>query len=230
MTALATAPAHANAKYAAIVVDANTGKTLFSSSADAARYPASLTKMMTLYLTFEALQSGSGPLVLMVFDLLELDGEAVHQRPLRERRELLEQVLDPQVRGVRLSPAFEDGEALLAAARAQGLEGVVAKRADMPYRPGRRTPEWRKVKLRDQEDFPIVGYTRGEGRRAKLGTLVLARREADGLYWAGKLLYPHLFTEDLHAKTAEFYRLFYHREPDAAQLDALLGERGVMPR
>ncbi len=51
-------PAHANSKYAAIVVDANTGKTLFSSNADAARYPASLTKMMTLYLTFEALQSG----------------------------------------------------------------------------------------------------------------------------------------------------------------------------
>ena len=54
----AGSPAHANSKYAAIVVDANTGKTLFSSSADAARYPASLTKMMTLYLTFEALQSG----------------------------------------------------------------------------------------------------------------------------------------------------------------------------
>jgi D-alanyl-D-alanine carboxypeptidase len=54
----ATMPAQANSKYAAIVVDANTGKTLFSSSADAQRYPASLTKMMTLYLTFEALESG----------------------------------------------------------------------------------------------------------------------------------------------------------------------------
>jgi iron complex transport system substrate-binding protein len=51
-----------------------------------------------------------------------------------------------------------------------------------------------------------------------------------GLYWAGKLLYPDLFPEDLRARTAEFHRLFYHREPDAAQLDALLGERGVMPR
>lgn len=51
-----------------------------------------------------------------------------------------------------------------------------------------------------------------------------------GLYWAGKLLYPALFPEDLRAKTAEFYRLFYHRDPDAAQLDALLGEPGVMPR
>ena len=54
----ASAPAAANAKYAAIVVDANTGETLFSSNADAPRYPASLTKMMTLYLVFEALQSG----------------------------------------------------------------------------------------------------------------------------------------------------------------------------
>jgi bifunctional non-homologous end joining protein LigD len=136
---------------------------------------------------FEALQRGSGPLVLLAFDLLELDGEPVRDRPLRERRELLEEVLDPTVRGVRLSPAFEDGDALLEAARAQGLEGVVAKRADLPYRSGRRTSEWQKLKLRAQEDFPIAGYTRGEGKRAKLGALVLARREADGLHWAGNV-------------------------------------------
>jgi bifunctional non-homologous end joining protein LigD len=123
----------------------------------------------------------------MAFDLLELDGEPVHDRPLRERRELLDEVLDPAVQTVRLSPAFDDGVALLEAARAQGLEGVVAKRADAPYRPGRRTPEWQKVKLRAQEDFPIVGYTRGEGKRARLGALVLARREPDGLYWAGNV-------------------------------------------
>ncbi|HEX2303966.1 MAG TPA: DNA ligase D [Gaiella sp.] len=136
---------------------------------------------------FEALQSGSGRLVLMAFDLLELDDEPVHARPLAERRQLLEELLDPSVDAVRLSPAFEDGEALLEAARAQGLEGVVAKRADAPYRPGRRTPEWQKVKLRKQEDFPIVGYTRGFGRRARLGALVLGRREADGLHWAGNV-------------------------------------------
>ena len=136
---------------------------------------------------FEALQSGAGRLVLMAFDLLELDDEPIHARPLEERRRLLEELLDPSVEAVRLSPAFDDGEALLAAARSQGLEGVVAKRADGPYRPGRRTPEWRKVKLRDQEDFPIVGYTRGTGRRARLGALVLGRREADGLHWAGNV-------------------------------------------
>ncbi len=136
---------------------------------------------------FEALQSGSGRLILMAFDLLSVDDEPVHMLPLVERRERLEELLDPAVDGVRVSPAFEDGEALLAAARAQGLEGVVAKRADAPYRPGRRTPEWQKLKLRDQEDFPIVGYTRGTGKRARLGALVLGRREADGLHWAGNV-------------------------------------------
>src|SRR6476659_3175798 len=136
---------------------------------------------------FESLQSGSGRLVLMVFDLLVLDGEPVYLRPLEERRRLLEYVLDPASDTVRLSPAFEDGPALLEAASAQGLEGVVAKRADAPYRPGRRTPEWQKLKLRQEDDFPIVGFTRGTGRRAKLGALVLGRREADGLHWAGNV-------------------------------------------
>jgi bifunctional non-homologous end joining protein LigD len=136
---------------------------------------------------FESLQSGAGRLVLMVFDLLVLDGEPVHRRPLTERRRLLENVLDPASDAVRLSPAFEDGPALLKAATGQGLEGVVAKRADAPYRPGRRTPEWQKLKLRLEDDFPIVGFTRGTGRREKLGALVLGRREADGLHWAGNV-------------------------------------------
>ena len=136
---------------------------------------------------FESLQSGSGRLVLMAFDLLSLDDEPLVDRPLEERRRLLEDLLDPTSETVQLSPAFEDGPALLAAAEAQGLEGVVAKRADAPYRPGRRTPEWQKLKLRAQDDLPIVGYTRGTGKRSKLGALVLGRREADGLHWAGNV-------------------------------------------
>jgi bifunctional non-homologous end joining protein LigD len=136
---------------------------------------------------FESLQSGTGRLVLMVFDLLVLDDEPVYTRPLTERRRLLEGVIDPTSDTVRVSPAFEDGSALLEAASAQGLEGVIAKRADAPYRPGRRTPEWQKLKLRLEDDFPIVGFTRGTGRRAKLGALVLGRLEADGLHWAGNV-------------------------------------------
>jgi len=51
-----------------------------------------------------------------------------------------------------------------------------------------------------------------------------------GVWWAGKLLYPQAFDVDLRAKVAEFHRLFYHREPGAAQLDAMLGEPGVLPK
>jgi len=51
-----------------------------------------------------------------------------------------------------------------------------------------------------------------------------------GLWWTGKLLYPQAFDVDLRAKVTEFHRLFYHREPTAAQLDALLGEPGVLPK
>jgi len=51
-----------------------------------------------------------------------------------------------------------------------------------------------------------------------------------GVWWAGKLLYPKEFDLDLRAKVTEFHRLFYHQEPSAAQLDALLGEPGVLPK
>ncbi|MBW3592898.1 MAG: DNA ligase D, partial [Actinobacteria bacterium] len=82
------------------------------------------------------------------------------------------------------SEAFEDGEGLLAAAREQGLEGVIAKRADSAYAVGRRTRDWLKVKPGNRQEFVIVGYTRGKGRRAgSLGSLVLAvRRGADLVY------------------------------------------------
>ena len=51
-----------------------------------------------------------------------------------------------------------------------------------------------------------------------------------GIWWAGKLLYPREFDVDLRAKVIEFHRRFYHREPSAAQLDAMLGEPGVLPK
>ena len=133
-------------------------------------------------------RAGPGGCVLMAFDLLVLDDEPVHTRPLAERREAARGAARPdRRRRPPLARVRGRGSAARCRSEAQGLEGVVAKRADAPYRPGRRTPEWQKVKLRAQEDFPIVGYTRGTGRRAKLGALVLGRREPDGLHWAGNV-------------------------------------------
>ena len=85
--------------------------------------------------SFSVMQQGKGPLVLYVFDVLEVDGEPVFDLPLRERRERLEELV---VFGdtIRLSPAFDDGEALFEAAKEQGLEGIVAKKVESRYQPG----------------------------------------------------------------------------------------------
>jgi bifunctional non-homologous end joining protein LigD len=137
---------------------------------------------------FSALQEGTGTLVLVLFDILELDSEPLIDLKLVERRERLEQVVYPSAGGVVVSPQFEDGEALLEAAREQGLEGVVAKRADSRYQPGRRSPDWRKLKVRQGQEFVIVGYTKGQGRRSGgFGSLVVAVHEAGGLRWVGNV-------------------------------------------
>jgi bifunctional non-homologous end joining protein LigD len=137
---------------------------------------------------FSLLQEGGGTPALVVFDVLEVEGESMLERSLAERRERLEQLVDPRAGGVVLSPQFDDGEALLSAAKAQGLEGVVAKRADSPYVPGRRGPEWRKVKVRGRQEVVIAGYTKGQGRRSSgFGALVVGVYEAGGLRWAGNV-------------------------------------------
>jgi bifunctional non-homologous end joining protein LigD len=137
---------------------------------------------------FSLLQQGGGTLVLVVFDLLELDSESLLEVPLTERRERLARIVDPSAGAVLLSPQFDDGDVLLVAAREQGLEGVVAKRLDSRYQPGRRSTDWRKVKVRGRQEVVIAGYTRGQGRRAGgFGALVVGVHDAGGLRWAGNV-------------------------------------------
>ena len=108
--------------------------------------------------------------------------------PTCERREILEQLLDASVAGVLLAPSFDDGAALEQAAREQGLEGVVAKQTGSTYQPGRRSPDWRKLKLKQRQELVIAGYTRGKGRRGSgIGALVLGVHDADGLRYAGNV-------------------------------------------
>src|SRR5437764_8142202 len=138
--------------------------------------------------SFSAMQQGrpGTPIVYYVFDLLEVEGEPLLDRPLVERHARLEKLLDRRNRTIRLSETFEDGEALLAAAREQGLEGVIAKRADSLYQPGRRGREWLKIKTHGRQEFIVAGYTKGQGRRAgRFGALVLAVRRGDELVWVG---------------------------------------------
>ncbi len=136
--------------------------------------------------SFALMQRGAGTLVIELFDLLELDGTSLLDQPLSKRRERLSELVDTRGGVVRLSESFGDGEALLDATKREGLEGVIAKLASSPYRPGRRTQEWLKIKSHEQQEFLIAGYTRGQGRRAgSLGALVLAVRHGDEFVWAG---------------------------------------------
>ena len=135
---------------------------------------------------FSLLQEGGGTPVLVLFDLLELESQPVLDEPFAERRKRLEELVSGDG-GVVVSPQFDDGPALLAAASDQELEGVVAKRADSPYRPGKRSVDWHKLKLRRTQEVVVVGYTKGQGRRAGFGALVAGVHDAGALRWAGNV-------------------------------------------
>ncbi|MFL6069277.1 MAG: non-homologous end-joining DNA ligase, partial [Gaiellaceae bacterium] len=138
--------------------------------------------------SFSAMQQGGTALVYYVFDVLEVEGVPLVDLTLRERRERLGKLLDRRNRCVRLSEAFDDGDALYEAAKQQELEGIMAKRLDSRYAEGRRTRDWLKVKTHGRLEFIIAGYTHGGGRRAStFGSLILAVREGDELRYVGNV-------------------------------------------
>jgi bifunctional non-homologous end joining protein LigD len=134
---------------------------------------------------FGLLQRGEGTVVYQVFDVLEADGRDACGRPWSERRALLERLVEPDDPLVRISPLFPDGGALLRAVEQQGLEGTVSKRATSRYRPGARSRDWRKAKVRHRRPFAIAGTRAGKGTRADLGALVFAVPVPAGWEWAG---------------------------------------------
>jgi bifunctional non-homologous end joining protein LigD len=138
--------------------------------------------------SFSAMQQGGAPLVYYVFDLLELEGEPLVDLLLVERRRRLAKLLDRRNKTVRLSETFDDGEALLEAVKAQGLEGIMAKRADSRYIEGKRTRDWLKIKTHWRQEFVIAGYTHGGGRRAStFGSLILGVHEGGTLKYVGNV-------------------------------------------
>jgi bifunctional non-homologous end joining protein LigD len=130
-----------------------------------------------MHLTGEAaigVRTQSTPIAYVVFDLLYLDGESLMRLPYSERRARLEG-LDLNGPSWR-TPAYHQGEgaALLEASAKQGLEGVVAKRLDSPYEPGKRNGAWLKIKNTRRQELVIGGWLPGEGRRqGRIGALLM---------------------------------------------------------
>lgn len=110
--------------------------------------------------------SESDPVRYLIFDVLYLDGAATVGLPYRQRRELLEG-LDLDSTGWQCPPYFAgNGALVLQASRELGLEGVVAKRLEGTYRPGRRSADWRKIKNIRTQEVVVLGWQPGNGRRA----------------------------------------------------------------
>ncbi|HEY5795232.1 MAG TPA: DNA ligase D [Bosea sp. (in: a-proteobacteria)] len=138
----------------------------------------------------EALSVGATDhLVFFAFDLLHLDGEDLRGDPLMARKERLEDLL--RAAGdegpLRYSEHFvEPGQTMLRHACRMGLEGVVSKRADAPYRSGRGR-DWIKSKCTQRQEFVIAGYVPSKGSGRELGSIVTAYHEAGALKPAGRV-------------------------------------------
>jgi bifunctional non-homologous end joining protein LigD len=137
------------------------------------------------------------PVTYMPFDLLYLDGMPLFDLPYRDRRALLDEL------DIGAPPSFPGDSDLLSATYEQGLEGVVAKRLDSPYRPGTRSPWWIKVKNLNTRDVVIGGWKPGKGRRAGgIGSLIMGVFTTEGLMYVG-----HVGTGFTDAMLDELYQV-----------------------
>jgi len=140
--------------------------------------------------SFHAIQQHQRAASYMIFDVLRLDGRDVTALPWRDRRALLERLAlsgptwqtPPVVEG--------DADVALETATRLGLEGIVAKRIDAPYRPGKRTTAWQKVKLTNRQELVVGGWLPGERRLSgTVGSLLVGYYDAPGgsLHYAGRV-------------------------------------------
>jgi bifunctional non-homologous end joining protein LigD len=130
------------------------------------------------------------PIRLMLFDLLRLNGQSLLRKPYDDRRQLLEALVQPPPGSrVHLPPIFDgDLHAAMGTSTQLALEGVVAKRRDSIYQPGRRTRTWLKMKLHRAQEVVIGGWRPGKGRReGGIGSLLVGVPTEDGLRYVGRV-------------------------------------------
>jgi len=126
-------------------------------------------------------------LVYQAFDLLFLDGRSLLDVPLEDRKRLLRSVLKEHPR-VRYAAHVEgDGVAFFEAAKALGVEGMVAKLRRSRYEPGKRSSAWLKIKIRPEQELVVGGWTPGSGNARDLGAIAIGVYEGERLRFAGKV-------------------------------------------
>lgn len=135
-----------------------------------------------------AARRGDTPVAYVVFDVL-LDGDEalIHEAQHVRRAHLLQLLIPPVPHVLRVSDSLsDDATTLLEEARARGWEGVIAKRRDAPYEPGRRSRAWLKLKVEQRQEFVVGGYTEPRNSRQHLGAILLGYYDDAGqLVYAG---------------------------------------------
>ncbi len=147
------------------------------------------------------------PATFFAFDLLAAEGYDLRSLPLVRRKQLLRDFL-PALGPLRfLDHIDREGETVLEHVAGLGLEGIIAKKADTPYRAG-RSAQWLKIKAEPTDDFVIVGFTQPKGSRSGLGALQLADYVNGALVYAGRVGtgFNASQLEELHARLAEHPR------------------------
>lgn len=140
-------------------------------------------------------------IVFYVFDLLQLNGRSLLALPIETRQEALQTLVGSTKGVVRVSPVFDMAPAkLLAAVRAHGLEGIIAKRPGSPYEPDRRSGAWLKCKVHGEQEFVIGGFTPPKRSRPNFGAILVGIFDGARLLYAGKVGsgYDHARLKSLH--------------------------------
>lgn len=146
-----------------------------------------INRLMSTGATIIEKLSKTTPCYFYIFDCLYLDGRSLINEPLLKRKEWLKDAIRGDTR-YRLSEHVDDGESLFAAARLHALEGIMAKRKDSKYLPGRRSDLWIKIKVRRSAECYIVGFTQGKGNRdQRFGALHIAESIDGHLQYRGKV-------------------------------------------
>ena len=137
---------------------------------------------------FQALQNAQGRsahIVFYVFDLLHADGEQIAELPLIERKERLRKLVADGTHIRYSDHVIGDGKGFFAVAAEKDLEGIIAKRIDSTYGPGKRTGAWLKIKHHQGQEAIIGGYTAPRGSRSHFGSLLLGVMDEGKLRYVG---------------------------------------------
>ena len=144
--------------------------------------------------SFEAMQQAVAKrpprkgLVYFAFDLIHLEGDRIERQPLEERKARLQKLIGPSKAGrIRYTEHVEGrGTEVFEQVCKMGLEGIISKRRDLPYQPGRRD-SWRKIKCLQRGLFVVGGFTDQEGAQKGLGALLVGRYDGKRLVHCGRV-------------------------------------------